>query len=71
VTAGFFPAGPKPHASLPIPLWESCTRLAENKIRKLQQEVLDSVVDNFGSNVQTVGLDEYIVDMANNSMPVT
>jgi hypothetical protein len=27
------------------------TQLAENEIRKLQQEVLDSIVDGFGSNV--------------------
>jgi hypothetical protein len=37
------------------------TQLAENEIRKLQQEVLDSVVDGFGSNVQTVGIDKYSV----------
>jgi hypothetical protein len=37
------------------------TQLAENEIRKLQQEVLDSIVDGFGSNVPTVTIDEYAV----------
>src|SRR5579859_2652474 len=37
------------------------TQLAENEIRKLEQEVLDSIVDRFGPNMQTVRIDEYTV----------
>jgi len=37
------------------------TQLAENEIRKLEQEVLDSIVDRFGPNTQTVRIDEYTV----------
>jgi hypothetical protein len=37
------------------------TQLAENEIRKLEQEALDRIVDRFGPNLPTVRIDEYAV----------
>jgi hypothetical protein len=62
VDGRLFRRGQEPHASLPIPLWESGTpNSLKTKSPKLEQEVLDSIVDGFGSDVQAVGIDEYSV----------
>src|SRR5580658_2350490 len=58
----FFPREAEAPRQPPYPVmgvWS--TQLAENEIRKLEQEALDRIVDRFGPNLPTVRIDEYAV----------
>jgi hypothetical protein len=61
VTGRLFPRGAEAPCRLPIPLWESGTPNSLKTKSGNFKEVLDSIVDGFGSNVQTVTIDEYAV----------